>query len=206
MMDDKPRHPFEILRKDEYAHSIEKKGKFDYLSWAICWDKMKEYDPSARYELVDLIETGQSKLVHVRLTYWDRSQEEHCTHDEYLAVRNYNNKAESNPDAAQVENTFRRAIAKAVSMATGFGLELWINEDIRDLDYVPETIKGKTPVKGGMTVDQAVKLDRLSRNKLLKEDEQAKVNALLKDTSVSEKDTAEKITQLETLISKRRQD
>ena len=205
-MDDKPRHPFEILRKDEYAHSIEKKGKFDYLSWAICWDKMKEYDPSARYELVDLIETGQSKLVHVRLTYWDHSQEEHCTHDEYLAVRNYNNKSESNPDAAQVENTFRRAIAKAVSMATGFGLELWINEDIRDLDYVPETIKGKTPVKGGMTVDQAVKLDRLSRNKLLKEDEQAKVNALLKDTSVSEKDTAEKITQLETLISKRRQD
>jgi len=206
MMDDKPRHPFETLRNDDYSHSVEKKGKFDYLSWAICWDKMKEYDPSARYELVDIIETGQSKLVHVRLTYWDQSQEEHCTHDEYLAVRNYRNQSESNPDAAQVENTFRRAIAKAVSMATGFGLELWINEDIRDLDYVPESIKGKTPVKGGMTVDQSVKLDRLSRNKLLKENEQAKVNALLKDADASEEVTAEKITQLETLISKRRQD
>tara|TARA_R100001244_G_scaffold46192_2_gene41381 strand:+ start:101 stop:718 length:618 start_codon:yes stop_codon:yes gene_type:complete len=205
-MDDKPRHPFKTLRNDDYAHSVEKKGKFDYLSWAICWDKMKEYDPSARYELVDIIETGQSKLVHVRLTYWDQNQEEHCTHDEYLAVRNYRNQAESNPDAAQVENAFRRAIAKAVSMATGFGLDLWINEDIRDLDYVPESIKGKTPVKGGMTVDQSVKLDRLSRNKLLKENEQDKVNTLLKDTSVSEEATAEKITQLETLISKRRQD
>ena len=205
-MDDKPRHPFKTLRNDDYAHSVEKKGKFDYLSWAICWDKMKEYDPSARYELVDIIETGQSKLVHVRLTYWDQNQEEHCIHDEYLAVRNYRNQAESNPDAAQVENAFRRAIAKAVSMATGFGLDLWINEDIRDLDYVPESIKGKTPVKGGMTVDQSVKLDRLSRNKLLKENEQDKVNTLLKDTSVSEEATAEKITQLETLISKRRQD
>jgi hypothetical protein len=40
----------------------------------------------------------------------------------------------------------------------------------------------------------------------LKENEQAKVNALLKDADASEEVTAEKITQLETLISKRRQD
>lgn len=202
MTNDSPKHPFHILRKDEFKNSIEKKGKFDYLSWAVCWDKLKEIDPNARYELVDLIDTGQSKLVHVQLHYENDGDE--LVHDEYLAVRDFRNQAVSNPDAAQVENTFRRAVAKAVSMATGYGLDLWINEDIRDLDYVPNTINGNMPTKGGITPDQRVKLDRYSRSKYLSEEEQAKVKLFMNDTSTSEDYANSRIEQLKLIINKRK--
>jgi|TARA_R100000808_G_C2147089_1_gene154999 hypothetical protein len=202
LIDDTPKHPFNVLRKDEFKQSIEKKGKFDYLSWAICWDKLKECDPNARYELVDIIETGQSKLVHVRLRYdWDGDE---CIHDEYLAVRDYRNQAVSNPDAAQVENTFRRAVAKAVSMATGYGLDLWINEDIRDLDYVPNTIKGKMPEQGKITPDQTAKLDRLSRSNYLTKNGQAKVMTIMKDETLLEKEVNDRIAEIEKVIKERR--
>ena len=89
MLDDKPKHPYHILRKDDYKSSVEQKGQFDYLSWAICWDKLKQIDPDARYELVTIIDTGQSKMVHVRLHYDFDGLE--STHDEYLAVRDNRN-------------------------------------------------------------------------------------------------------------------
>lgn len=181
---DKPKHPYHILRKDDYKIAIEQKGKFDYLSWAICWDKLKQIDPDARYELVTIIDTGQSKMVHVRLHYEFDGTE--STHDEYLAVRDFRNQAVANPDAAQVENTFRRAIAKAISMATGYGLDLWINEDIRDLEYVPNSINGKMPVKGGITPDQRVKLDRLSRSNYLSEKGKQRVVKVMNDPKTDE--------------------
>ena len=202
LIDDTPRHPFNILRKDEFKKSIEKKAKFDYLSWAICWDKLKECDPNARYELVETIECGQSKICHVRLFYdWDGDE---CIHDEYLAVTNHMNQAVSNPDAVQVVNTFRRAVAKAVSMATGYGLDLWINEDIRDLDYVPNSIKGRMPEKGKITPDQTAKLDRLSRSNFLTENGQAKVMSIMKDESLFEKEVTDKIAQIEKVIRERK--
>ena len=181
---DKPKHPYHILRKDDYKIAIEQKGKFDYLSWAICWDKLKQVDPDARYELVNILDVNQSKMVHVRLHYNFDGLE--STHDEYLAVRDFRNQAISNPDSFQVENTFRRAVAKAISMATGYGLDLWLNEDIRDLDYIPNSINGKMPVKGGITPDQRVKLDRLSRSNYLSEKGKQRVVKVMNDPKTDE--------------------
>jgi len=202
MTDDSPKHPFHILRHDEYKNSVEQKGKFDYLSWAVCWDKLKEIDPNAKYELVQIIDTGQSKMVHVQLHYENNGDE--LVHNEYLAVRDYKNQAVSNPDAAQVENTFRRAVAKAISMATGFGLDLWINEDIRDLEYVPNSINGDMPTKGGITPEQRVKLDRLSRSNHLSPQGKARVKAIMNDANTSEEDAALRIEEINKVIKERK--
>ena len=177
-MEQNEAHPYYILREEEYKKYIETKGdkfKADYLSWAVCWDKMKQLDTQASYKLhpVQFLPDG-SAIVHVELIYHNSNQDEYI-HHEYLAVRNYSNKAEMNPDSVQIENSFRRCVAKAVSMATGFGIELWINEDIRDLDYRKETlINGQAPIKGQITVDQNVKLLRLSNNKVFKGIDMAK--------------------------------
>lgn len=202
MTDDSPKHPFHILRHDEYKNSVEQKGRFDYLSWAVCWDKLKEIDPNAKYELVQIIDTGQSKMVHVQLHYENNGDE--LVHNEYLAVRDYKNQAVSNPDAAQVENTFRRAVAKAISMATGFGLDLWINEDIRDLEYVPNSINGDMPTKGGITPEQRVKLDRLSRSNHLSPQGKARVKAIMNDANTSEEDAALRIKEINKVIKERK--
>jgi len=193
MINDSPKHPFHILRNDEYKHSIEKKGKFDYLSWAICWDKMKECDPTARYEFVNReeVDAGLSKIVHVRLYYqWN---EDDFTHNEYLAVRDYRNQAVANPDSAQIENTFRRAIAKAVSMATGYGLDLWINEDIRDLDYKPNTVR-----------DIDVKADRLARNTVFTSEETRNIKEKVKAMDISK--ATKYIETVDKIIKKRKEE
>jgi hypothetical protein len=203
MTDDSPKHPFHILRHDEYKNSVEQKGKFDYLSWAVCWDKLKEIDPNARYELVQVIDTGQSKMVHVQLHYEVDGDE--LVHNEYLAVRDFRNQAVSNPDAAQVENTFRRAVAKAVSMATGFGLDLWINEDIRDLDYVPNSINGEMPVKGGITPEQRVKLDRLSRSNYLSPQGKKRVTQIMNDANTTQEDADLRIKEINAIIKERKE-
>mgnify|MGYP003120874130 FL=1 len=203
MTDDSPKHPFHILRHDEYKNSVEQKGKFDYLSWAVCWDKLKEIDPYARYELTQIIDTGQSKMVHVQLHYEVDGDE--LVHNEYLAVRDFRNQAVSNPDAAQVENTFRRAVAKAVSMATGFGLDLWINEDIRDLDYVPNSINGEMPVKGGITPEQRVKLDRLSRSNYLSPQGKKRVTQIMNDANTTQEDADLRIKEINAIIKERKE-
>jgi len=202
MNDDSPKHPFHILRHDEYKNSVEKKGKYDYLSWAVCWDKLKEIDPNARYELVKLIHTEQSQLVHVQLHYEDDGDE--LVHNEYLAVRDFKGQAVSNPDSVQIENTFRRAVAKAVSMATGYGIELWINEDIRDLDYVPNTINGNMPTKGGITPDQRVKLDRLSRSNHLSPQGKKRVTEIMNDSNTTQEDADLRIKEINEIIKERK--
>ena len=204
-------HPYSELRKKDYKDFVESKGNFDYLSWAKCLDMIKQIDPFIRYELVALIDCGQSKLVHVRLHYRNTFQgksgtnySENLTHDEYLAVTGYKNEAVANPDSVQVANTFRRAVAKAISMCFGYGINLWINEDIRDLDYEPETNNRVMPEKGKMTVDQRVKLDRLSRNKMLSDEETDKIKSVMKDTSKTEVEIDETMAKVIKTIEQRR--
>lgn len=43
-----------------------------------------------------------------------------------LAVTDFKNKPVSHPSTADVQNTRQRAYAKALSMATGIGLSLWL--------------------------------------------------------------------------------
>ena len=191
-------HPYYILREEEYKQYVETKGdrfKADYLSWAVCWDKLKQLDTEASYKLhpVQFLPDGTA-IVHVELIYHDSNSDEY-THHEYLAVRNYNNKAEMNPDAVQIENSFRRCVAKAVSMATGFGIELWFNEDIRGLDYRKET-----PIKGQITVDQNVKLYRLGNNRAFKGTDMAKQITKFITSNPSEAEAQKKIVKLEKMI------
>jgi hypothetical protein len=203
MIEDTPVHPWHKLRNADYKKAIEKKGKFDYLSWAICLDKAKQIDPNINYKLVEIIDCGQSKIVHVELSYTNPDVSEDNSrlyHHEYLAVRGYRNEALASPDAAQVENTFRRCVAKAISMCFGFGIELWINEDIKDLDYMPENINGNTPVKGGMTVDQSVKLDRMSRSNFLSKAEQDRVTQLKNKFDLTEVEVDKKISAIKSTI------
>jgi hypothetical protein len=106
-----------------------------------------------------------SVIVHCKITFTTEDGDEH-SHDEYLAVRDNRNSAVANPDSAEMENTYRRCLAKGVSTLTGFGIGLWMNEDIEHMkDYRPQTLmNGQKPVLGGVTVDQNVKLDALMRH------------------------------------------
>tara|TARA_R110000824_G_scaffold167621_2_gene344609 strand:- start:366 stop:1112 length:747 start_codon:yes stop_codon:yes gene_type:complete len=197
---------YEILRNEDYKPFVETKGggnfSADYVSWAVMHDHLKRNFQYVEYKtheyqitkdgttltLPYMLLPNGTAIVKVTLTLED-NEGDRQTHEECLAVRNFKMSAEAAPDAAQVENTIRRCIAKAGSMLTGFGIELWFGEDIKDLDYRPETlINGQKPKEGYITVDQNVKLDRLSRDPVFKgTDTSTKVKTLINSNPTEEK-------------------
>ena len=216
---------YSTLRNEDYKPYVETKGggnfSADYVSWAVMHDYLKRNFQYVNYKIHEytvakengtkltlpymLLPNGTA-IVKVTLTLEDSSGDKH-SHEECLAVRNFKMSAETSPDAAQVENTIRRCIAKAGSMLTGFGIELWFGEDIKDLDYRPETLlNGKVPTDGHITVDQNVKLDRLSRDQVFKStDTSKKVRALI-DTNPTEEKAEAAIVKLQESIKKLRKE
>ena len=215
---------YSTLRNENYKPYVETKGggKFsaDYVSWAVMHDYLKRNFQYVNYKIHEytitkdntaltlpymLLPNGTA-IVKVTLTLEDNNGDKH-SHEECLAVRNFKMTAETSPDAAQVENTIRRCIAKAGSMLTGFGIELWFGEDIKDLDYRPETLlNGKVPTEGHITVDQNVKLDRLSRDPVFKGTDTSKKVRELIDANPTEDKAQKAIEKLQAKIKKLRED
>jgi hypothetical protein len=173
---------------------------------------MKSVCPRAKYEVVNYQTANgntvpymvceKGAIVHIVLHYEDEEQNP-IIHNEYLAVRGYRNECVAVPDSAQIENCIRRCVAKAVSMATGYGITLWFGEDIRALDYRPETrLDGSVPKNGEMNVDQGVKLDRLIRNRMINKDEKESLRVWIKDVPTFD-DATEQIRRLTSEIKKR---
>ena len=213
---------YNTLRNKDYKPFVETKGggKFsaDYVSWAVMHDTIKKSFQYVEYKVHEYTITKEgtyftvpymympdgSAMVKVTLTVTDNDGDSH-SHEECLAVRDFKMNAANKPDSAQIENTIRRCIAKAGSMLTGFGVELWFGEDIKDLDYRPETlINGKRPTNGHITVDQNVKLDRLSRDPVFNGTEtQKKINDLI-NKNQTEKAAQDAIDKLEIKVKELR--
>jgi hypothetical protein len=112
----------------------EKKGQFDYLSWADAWKHVQSAVDDATYELLDDI------------VYPDNSREVRCsvtingvTHTMWLAVMDYNNRAIKNPDSAAINKARMRCFVKAIAMH-GLGLYIYQGEDLPDeLDEKPKS-------------------------------------------------------------------
>ena len=187
---EKEKNPYQILRNEEYKKFVESKGNArfsaDYLSWAVAWDKFKKNFQYCSYKVHKyhieiagntlkvpyMVLPNQTAMVTVDLHYETFDGDEH-THTEELAVRDHTMKAVVDPTSAQVENTIRRCVAKAISMATGFGIELWFGEDLKDMDNVETHITGNTPKVGMITPAQSRKLDELMRDRNCTESDKA---------------------------------
>jgi hypothetical protein len=186
--------PYKLRNKD-YKPFVEtlKAGTYnaDYISWSVCWDKLKEMFPLSMHEWVmyeydgkpygGIIQPDGTVIIHCKISYETEDGNSYF-HNEYLAVRDNRNNSVANPDSAQMENTYRRALAKGVSTLTGFGIGLWINEDIREIEnYRPEThLDGTKPVPGMVTVDQSIKLDALMRNRFSTDSDKKRIENLKK--------------------------
>jgi len=177
------KNPYQILRNEEYKKFVESKGNArfsaDYISWAVAWDKFqknfqyckyksREYDieiAGNKLRVPYMVLPNQTAMVKVDL-YWETFDGDEHTHTEELAVRDHTMKAVIDPSSAQVENATRRCVAKAISMATGFGIELWFGEDLKDMEDTEEKLmNGDKPISGMITPEQSRKLDALMRDK-----------------------------------------
>lgn len=113
----------------------ERKGRFDYLSWADAWKHVQNNTDQANYEL------------HDDIVYPDGTREVRCSvsidgvsHIMWLAVMDNQNRAIKNPDARAINDARMRCLVKAIAMH-GLGLYIYAGEDLPDVSTRQEEIK-----------------------------------------------------------------
>ena len=133
---------FEELAKVSVKDKVEKKGNFDYLSWANAWSLIKLKYPKAQRNVYEDPHTGlnfftDGKTAYVKVGIVVNDLE----HIDYLPIMDYRNnsiRVEKNT-SMDVNTAIQRSTAKAVAMH-GLGLSLWVGEDIN-------SVSGETPAK-----------------------------------------------------------
>ena len=134
---------FKTLAALNVKDRVEKKGRFDYLSWAYAWAIIKDKYPDANRKVYESDHTGlnyftdgNTAYVKVGVTIGG------VEHIDYLPIMNHQNrsiKVES-VTSFDVNKAIQRSMVKAIGMH-GLGLSLWAGEDLVDVS------EGKPPVK-----------------------------------------------------------
>ena len=127
---------WEVLSKIDCNAHVDKKGNFSYLSWTWAWAMVKERFPEAIYTIDDDV------------IYPDGTREVRCTvtidglsHQMWLPVLNYQNKAIANPNAFDVNSSRMRCLVKCLAMF-GLGHYIYAGESLpQESDpYTPEQL------------------------------------------------------------------
>jgi hypothetical protein len=110
---------------------IEKKGQFNYISWATAWDHVSRAYPDVTFtkKLSDI-----DGFVSVSITIEGR------TLTEEFPILDYKNKPIPQPNAFQINTAFQRGLVKCLGMF-GYGLFIYKGEDLPPDNVPRETIQ-----------------------------------------------------------------
>ena len=114
------------------AKYVEKKGKFSYLSWAAAVKFLRENYPDSTW---DVVLTGEGLPIHMI-----NDQGMVCVNvyvdgnsfTQWHPCLNHQNKPIANPSVFDINTSIHRCLAKAIGIATGIGLGLYLGEDLPD--------------------------------------------------------------------------
>ena len=121
---------FQKLKEVDISKLAEKKGKFDYLSWAHAVREMLKVFPEATWEVheydgMPYMETTTGYYVKVSVTI------EEITRTQIHPVLDNKNQAIEKPNTFQINTSIQRCLAKAIALP-GLGLVLFAGEDLPD--------------------------------------------------------------------------
>lgn len=126
---------FKEIREINVNQYVEKKGKFNYLSWAWAVDQLLCLDPQATWEYnAPTYFHNQSMMVYCAVTAFGK------TMTAQLPVMDNYNKPIIEPDAMQVNTAMQRCLAKAIALH-GLGLYIYQGEDLPDTTPEPIDIQ-----------------------------------------------------------------
>lgn len=138
----------DLVAKDISKH-VKKKGNFNYLSWAIAWNYLKQSNPEAQRIVYEAQETGlnwfsdgMTGYVKVGIIVND------IEHIDYLPIKDFrhNSITVDKITSMDVNTAIQRATAKAIAMH-GLGLSLYANEDTLIIPEIQEHKKTQTTTK-----------------------------------------------------------
>jgi len=134
---------FRTLAALNVKDRVEKKGRFDYLSWAYAWAMIKDQYPDANRKVYESEHTGlnyftdgSTGYVKVGVTIND------VEHVDYLPIMNHSNQSLSIDKITSfaVNKTIQRSTVKAIAMH-GLGLSLWSGEDLVGISEEAPAVK-----------------------------------------------------------------
>ncbi len=123
-------HFIEAIQRDpdfcrRHAKQKPGRGSQPYVPWAILYATAVTIHPALEYEYPEPRTYGGTIEVGCRV----RVSRDEPWRETWLAVTDGRNAPVAEPAATDVQNTRQRALAKALSLATGIGLTLWFGGD-----------------------------------------------------------------------------
>ena len=140
---------YTTLASISVKEKVERKGNFDYLSWANAWHMLKTIHPDAQRVVYESVQTelnyftdGVTAYVKVGIII------NGLEHIDYLPVMDYRNNSIrlEKITSMDVNTAIQRSTAKAIAMH-GLGLSLWTGEDVPQMVTKKPTPKTKTVTK-----------------------------------------------------------
>jgi hypothetical protein len=123
---------FAEIRSINVNDKVERKGKFNYLSWSWAVDQLLQLDPSATWEYKDPVYFAETLMVFCSVTAFGK------TMTAQMPVINNMNKAIQNPDAMAVNTAMQRCLVKAIALH-GLALYIYSGEDLPDEEPIDLT-------------------------------------------------------------------
>ena len=131
----KMKSTFKELASISVKEKVQKKGRFDYLSWAYAWAIVKDKYPDSVRTVYESEQTGlnyftDGKTGYVKVGVTINGIE----HIDYLPIMASNNQSLTidRISSFHVNKTIQRSTVKAIAMH-GLGLSLWAGEDLQDI-------------------------------------------------------------------------
>ncbi len=155
---------FERLAGIDVSKHIEKKGQFQYLSWAYAVQELGKIDPTATWEVVrydglPYLKTELGYFVEVAVTVQGVKK------SQIHPILDHSNRPHKSPTSFDVNTSIQRALVKAIALH-GLGLYIYAGEDLPSESTENKIVQAKvTPTAGAkerLNVDQIAKLDDLA--------------------------------------------
>ena len=134
---------------------VEKKGKFDYLSWAYAQKLAKIFDEKCTWRI---IKNDDGSFIHngfllLEMTFLGQTEQH------FFPIIDHYNKPIQNPNPYQINTSQMRGFAKLFAMVSGFGLSLYVGEDLAYLDEKKNNQKQQqAKAKKDLTEEEKVKI------------------------------------------------
>ena len=133
MKENRRKSSFDELNKIDVSKYVEKKGNFNYLSWAYAVRELKKVCPDATWGVIKaedgspFMQTACGYFVEV----W--GEVEGCRLSQVHPVLDNRNKPIESPNSFHINTSIQRALAKAIALH-GLGLYIFAGEDLPEPD------------------------------------------------------------------------
>jgi len=151
---------FAELEKTNVTDRVEKKGRFNYLSWPFAVSEFRKACPNGKWTIVRFDHLPYQKTdmgAFVSVIVWPDVGEEKIYFEQVHPVLNNQNKPIADPNPFDINTSIQRCLVKAIAIATGIGLYIYAGEDLPPSEVeTNEYVDGDNLVAMKAIVDEVV--------------------------------------------------